>query len=381
MPLTFTRNRFFWVVALQTAIVNFYLGGFGPAQPLLRADQGTSLAIAGLHGTAMGVAAIFAGFANPWIAHRFGRDKSTWIGLTFFSVGLVAFVFSPPVQLTLLATFIAGFGTSIVINSVLTSMSHHYGKSAAGAISQANGVAFVGFSFGTFLIGSIATLFPSQWRLGLLLAIPAAIALALFGREKESEEHIPDKDGRQSGKLSLSFWIALCGFTASISSAFAISFWAAALLRDRVGSTAAIATLSIVAYGVGMAIGCWYGGMVLKRFKLDHQLMGIIALQLIGFIIFWFSHLLLLSILALFIIGLGSSIQLALSSIRLIGLSDGRPDLAIGLSSQAVGLAIAGAPLILGLLGDHIGISRAYLMVPALIAFAFTVVVAIPSRT
>ncbi len=381
MPLSFTRNRFFWVVALQTAIVNFYLGGFSPAQAILRADQGTSLAIAGLHGTALGVAAIFAGFANPWIAHRFGRDKSTWIGLTFFSVGLVAFVFSPPVQLTLLATFIAGFGTSTVINNVLTSMSHHYGKSAAGAISQANAVAFVGFIFGTFLIGSIATLFPSQWRLGLLLAIPAAIALALFGRGKESEEHMPDKDGPQSGKLSLSFWIAWCGFTASISSSFAISFWAAALLRDRVGLTAAAATLSIVAYGVGMAVGCWYGGVVLKRFKLDHQLMGIIALQLIGFIIFWLSHLLLLSILALFIIGLGSSIQLALSSIRLIGLSDGRPDLAIGLSSQAAGLAIAGAPFILGLLGDQIGISRAYLMVPTLIALAFAAVVVIPSRT
>ncbi len=381
MPRSFTRNRFFWVVALQTAIVNFYLGGFGPAQPLLRADQGTSLAIAGLHGTAMGVAAIFAGFAYPWIAHRFGRDKSTWIGLALFSFGLVAFVFSPPVQLTLLATFITGFGASIVINSVLASMSHHYGKSAAGAISQANAVSSVGFIFGTFLIGSIATLFPSQWRLGLLLAIPAVIALALFGRNKESEEHIPDEDGRQSGKLSLSFWIAWCGFTASISAEFAITFWAAALLRDRVGSTAAIATLSIVAYGVGMAIGRWYGGLVLKRFKLDHQLMGIIALQLFGFTIFWFSHALVLSILALLIIGLGISIQFALSSIRLIGLSDGRPDLAIGRSSQAAGLAIAGAPFILGLLGDNVGISRAYLMVPVLIALAFTVVVVIPSRT
>ncbi len=59
MPHTFTRDRTFWTIALQVTILNFYLGGFGPAQPLLRADQGTSLTIAGLHGTAMGVAAIF----------------------------------------------------------------------------------------------------------------------------------------------------------------------------------------------------------------------------------------------------------------------------------------------------------------------------------
>ena len=56
MSKSFHRDRFFWVVAVQTAVVNFYLGGFGPAQSLLRADQGTSLTIAGLHGTAMGVA-------------------------------------------------------------------------------------------------------------------------------------------------------------------------------------------------------------------------------------------------------------------------------------------------------------------------------------
>jgi hypothetical protein len=46
MSKGFHRDRFFWVVAVQTA-----------------ADQGTSLTIAGLHGTAMGIASIFAGWA------------------------------------------------------------------------------------------------------------------------------------------------------------------------------------------------------------------------------------------------------------------------------------------------------------------------------
>jgi hypothetical protein len=60
MPAKLQRDRFFWTIALQTVVVNFFLGGFGPAQPLLRADQGTSLTIAGLHGTAMGLASIMA---------------------------------------------------------------------------------------------------------------------------------------------------------------------------------------------------------------------------------------------------------------------------------------------------------------------------------
>ena len=380
MPKSFQRDRFFWVVAVQTAIVNFYLGGFGPAQSLLRADQGTSLTIAGLHGTAMGVASIFAGWANPRIAHRYGRSKASWIGLSIFITGLTLFVISPPVYITLPATLITGFGTSVVINTMLTKMSSHYGKAAEVAIPQANGIASVGFVTGTALIGTIAIVFPELWRIGLLLALPVAVIIFLVGRDKDDQEHVPDEEGPQGGKLSRNFWIAWFGFVACISSEFATSFWAAALLEERVGSTAAISTVAIVALGTGMGIGRWYGGLVLKNLKLDTQLLTVIAVQFIGFLGFWVSHNMILSLASLIVVGLGISMQFALSSIRLIGLSDGRPDLAIGRASLAAGTAIAGAPFLLGILGDIFDISRAYIMVFVLIAIAFTIVKVIPSK-
>ncbi len=381
MPKTFQRDRFFWVVATQTAIVNFYLGGFGPAQSLLRADQGTSLTIAGLHGTAMGVASIAAGYANPHLAHKFGRARTKWVGLGIFLLGLLLFVISPPVILTLPATLITGFGTSIVINTMLTSMSHHYGKAAEVAIPQANGIASVGFVTGTALIGTIASLYRDFWRLGLLLALPAALVLVLVGREKNVEEHVPDESGPQSGKMSPKFWLAWFGFVACISSEFATSFWAAALLKDRVGSTAAISTVAIVALGTGMGIGRWFGGSLLKNFKLDNQLLGIVALQFFGFTAFWLSHSMIISLVCLLVIGLGISMQFALSAIRLVGFSDNRPDLAVGKASLAAGIAIAGAPFLLGFLGDNFGISRAYIMVPVLIALAFIIIKLTPSHS
>ena len=381
MPKTFQRDRFFWVVATQTAIVNFYLGGFGPAQSLLRADQGTSLTIAGLHGTAMGVASIAAGYANPHLAHKFGRARTKWVGLGIFLLGLFLFVISPPVILTLPATLITGFGTSIVINTMLTSMSHHYGKAAEVAIPQANGIASVGFVTGTALIGTIASLYRDFWRLGLLLALPVALVLVLVGREKNSEEHVPDESGPQSGKMSPKFWLAWFGFVACISSEFATSFWAAALLKDRVGSTAAISTVAIVALGTGMGIGRWFGGSLLKNFKLDNQLLGIVALQFFGFTAFWLSHSMIISLVCLLVIGLGISMQFALSAIRLVGFSDNRPDLAVGKASLAAGIAIAGAPFLLGFLGDNFGISRAYIMVPVLIALAFIIIKLTPSQS
>ena len=380
MAKSFHRDRFFWTVATQTAIVNFYLGGFGPAQSLLRADQGTSLSVAGLHGTAMGIASIAAGYANPHLAHRFGRERLSWIGLLIFITGLTMFVISPPVILTLPATLITGFGTSIIINTMLTSMSHHYGKAAEVAIPQANGIASIGFVSGTALIGIIAIAFPDFWRLGLLLALPVAIALFLVAHNKGGIEHVPDEAGPQSGKLSRRFWISWFGFIALISGEFATSFWAAALLKDRVGTTAAISTVAIVSFGSGMGIGRWYGGLLLKRFKLDTQLLIGIAVQFLGFISFWYSHNIFLSLASLLIIGLGISMQFALASIRLISFLDGRPDLAIGRTSLAAGIAIAAAPFLLGFLGDNFGISQAYIMVPVLIVIAFVIVKLVPSH-
>lgn len=379
MPHTFTRDKTFWTIALQVTILNFYLGGFGPAQPLLRADQGTSLTVAGLHGTAMGIAAICAGLSNSRLVHYFGREKTSWIGMWLFCIGVLIFVSFKSVAFTLSATFIGGVGTSIVINNMVTRLSHHFKQATPLALPQSSGINSIGFVLGTIAVGTLAGTAIS-WRFGLLLTIPATIILYFFSRDKNRDPHDRDISVRQRGKLSRTYWIACFGFFICICTEFATSFWAAALLRDRVGGTASAATLAIVALGSGMAVGRWYGAIVLKKLKLDQQLITIIVLQFIGFGIFWFSHSLIVSLVTLFVTGLGISMQFALSSLRLIGFSDKRPDLAIGISSLAAGSGIALAPFMLGVLGDSFGISRAYLMVPVLILIALAIVILVPSK-
>jgi predicted MFS family arabinose efflux permease len=379
MPHSFTRDKTFWTIALQVTILNFYLGGFGPAQPLLRADQGTSLTIAGLHGTAMGIAAICAGLSNSRLVHYFGREKTSWIGMWLFCIGVLMFVSFKPVVFTLTATFLGGMGTSMVINNMVTRLSHHFKQATPLALPQSNGINSVGYVFGTLIVGTLAGT-AINWRFGLLLTIPATIILYFFSREKNSDAHDRDISVRQSGKLSRTYWIACFGFFICICTEFATAFWAAALLRERVGGTASAATLAIVALGSGMAVGRWYGAIVLKKLRLDQQLITIIILQFIGFAIFWFSHSIVISLISLFINGLGISMQFALSSLRLIGFSDGRPDLAVGISSLAAGSGIAIAPFVLGVLGDHLGLSRAYLMVPALIVIALSIIILVPSK-
>ncbi len=376
--MTLKLDRVFWAIAFQVAIVNFYVGGFGPAQPLLRAQQHTSLTVAGLHGTAMGIASILAGFLSPKLVHRFGRATTSWLGLSIFNFGVLIFVLSPPIQLTLFATFLGGFGTSIVVISMVTQLSHHYPKHQVSVVSQASGIASGGYVLGTLIVGAIAgTSF--NWRLGLLPVIPVSIILYLLSRSVIANEHIPDEKGPQKGSLNRKFWISWVGFVACISSEFATTFWAAALLRDRVGSSAAISTICIVSLGSGMALGRWFGPQILKGARLDSQLKIVMMTQFLGFGVLWFSHTLWISLIALLVTGAGISMQFALASTRLISFSEDRPDLAMGQSSLGSGFAIAGAPFLLGVLGDHFGISRAYVMVPVLVIIALLTILAVPS--
>lgn len=380
MPRNVVRDRFFWQVAFQTVAINMFLGGFGPSQGLLREDQGTTGAQAGLHGTALGIAAILAGSLNSRLAHKYGRVKLSWLGLALFCAGLSAFILFPTYPTTLVSILIAGFGTSTVINNGLTMLNRHAGDRAALTISQANAVASVGFIAGTLLIGTIATNYPDKWRLGLFLIVPFSLFIYLFVRDKNYVDQVFEEHSHQRGKMSFKFWISWIGFIACIGSEFATAFWAASLFKDRVGGTSASATTVMLAYGIGMALGRWYVGQILFKLRLDQQLLTVIGIQFIGFAIFWFSHIYVVSVFGLFLIGVGLSTQFALASLRLIYLSDGRPDQAIGLSSLAAGIAIALAPLALGLLDDQFGISRAYIMVAILIAIAFIVVLLIPTH-
>ena len=377
----FHRDRIFWNTSLQTAIVASFIGGFSPAQSLLQKNQGTSLTVAGLHGTALGISSILAGVVNARLAHRFGRDQASWIGILFFIVGASSLVLFTPVYATITSVLIAGIGVSITINNMVTTISHHYGnQSAKIAIAQSNAISAVGSIAGTAVVSLIAIYFAggSQWKFGLLFGIPFAAILYLYNRNLHGE-HVPDSSGHQRGKLSRAYWWAWCALIASISVEFCTSFWAAALIKDRTGASAAIGTACVVAVTTGITLGRWYGGIILKKFSLDQQLLILYLTYLIGFAIYWLSHSLPLSIVALFIVGTGISMQFPLTTLRLIILSDNRPDQSQGVTSNGAGLAIALGPFLLAALADQIGISQAYLMVPMLIIIAALIVKLVPT--
>ena len=374
----YRRDKVFWLAALQTGVFGIFMGGFGPALPLLQEQQGTSAAVAGLHGTALGLASIVAGSLNARIVHRFGRMKSVWLGLGLFNAGALGFVVLPDAWQTITAIFFGGIGLSITINNTFMKLSIHYAAHSARATSQANGVNSAFMLIGNFVIGMIASSSVS-WKIGLLLCIPFTAILYLTLGRKEEYENIPEESGHQRGSLPVKYWISWVGMIFCISSEFAVAFWAAALLKERTFIEAASATTLVLAFPMGMMMCRWFGTYLFPHFDIDKRLKVIIALQGLSFIVFWVSESVAISFIALFFVGFGTSMQYALSTLRLLRFGKDKPDLAIGKSSLGAGFAIALSPLFLGFLADQFGIIKAFLFVPVLVIFAFVIVALVPS--
>ena len=376
---TYRRNKVFWLAALQTGAFGLFMGGFGPALPLLQQEQGTSAAVAGLHGTALGLASIIAGSLNARIVHRFGRMNSVWLGLTIFNLGALGFVLLPYAWQTISAILISGIGLSVTINNTFMKLSIYYAKHSARATSQANGVNSAFVLLGNFIIGVIASS-AFSWKLGLLLCIPFTLVLYLALGRSEDFEHTPEESGHQRGSLSGKYWISWIGMSFCIAAEFAIAFWAAALLREKTAISAPLATTLVLAFPMGMMLGRWFGTYLFPQLDIDMRLKLIIALQGLSFMVFWKSEILVASFIALLLVGFGTSMQFALSTLRLLRFGKDKPDLAIGKSSLGAGFAIGLSPLFLGFLADRLGIVDAFLLVPALVICAFVIVALVPSN-
>lgn len=355
------------------------MGGFGPAVPLLQVDQGTSGAIAGLHGTALGLSSILAGLFNARLVHRYGRYQSAWIGIALFLFGAFFFVTLPLPYQTITSIFVVGVGVTIAIANTVTYLTGHYEEHAPRAVSQNNGITSLFSLIGTVTIGLLASTAVS-WRLGLLACIPFAALIYLTMGRAHSPEHIPDSDGRQRGSLPRKFWISWVGLIFTISSEFGLIFWAAALIRERTGTSPSLSTTLVLAFPLGMFLGRWFGTYIKPALGIDARLKAILALQFFGFLIFWSSEIVITSFIALFLVGLGTSMQFTLTTLRLLSFGDGKTDLAMGYVALASGIAIAGSPFILGALADGVGITSAFLLVPVFMVIAFAIVIAIPTR-
>ncbi|MDQ1620859.1 MAG: hypothetical protein QOE19_3428 [Actinomycetota bacterium] len=364
------RDRLTWLAYLQVGCYGYFLYGFGPTVPLLRDEQAISRTLAGLHGTALAVGSLASALVVAPLIRRYGRGPVMWGGLAVLCLGIVAYVGSDALPVTLSGAMLGAFGGSFVVVPVAAVLSDHHHETGPAAISEANAVA-AGIGTVAPLIVGLAVATDLGWRAALLLLLPVVALLGVVGRRVRFPVPLAaPEQHRGSRRLPARYWIGWVVVTAGIAVEFCMVLWTADILRERFGLGDAAASAGVTTIVAGMCIGRVFGGRLALRIDVGRLLYLAIAVCGLGFVVFWVTTAPPLALGSLLVCGLGISLFYPLGIARAIAASEGRPDLASARAGLGAALASGGGPFALGALADRVGIHGAFLVVPVLLAVA-----------
>jgi MFS family permease len=374
-----TRDRTTWLTYAQLGLWGFFNYGFGPVVPLLRDEQGTSAAVAGLHSTAIAVGALTGGALFAPLSRRLGRGPASWLGLAGVAVGVAALGTFRALPATLAAVvLIATFGMMLIsgVNVVLTA---HHGPTAPAALSEAN-AACAGMGILAPLLIGLSVDTGHGWRPVMaveigLIALVALAALIFRVRPRPAAPATaaadgPPATGPKANRLPRSYWIAwvLMAVTGSIE--VCLSLWTADVLRSHAGLSAGAASAAVAAIVCGMFLGRLIGGRIALRYPPVPLLLVALSVSLAGFALFWTASVGWLAVTGLVVLGLGNALHYPLAISIALTVAGPAADKAAGWSSYSMGVGFGIAPVALGWVADGVGPHLAFLLLPGFIAAA-----------
>lgn len=391
----------------------------GPIARIIADDMGVAVSSAGLIGTALAAGLASASVTGPLAVRRLGRDGAARTGLLVAAVMMVGLAIAPRVlggtagfAAALLLVWIGGAGGGTALNASTARLSALHPQHSGQAITEANALAAWIGVLSPLLLGAALGVGLGWWVgvmacFGALLAAVAGLVLAGRSDQRTNGAGAPgprptiaaadegfegpspiaqvpeaaDPSPITPARLPGVFWVAMLALAAAAGAEFAINFWGSALIEEQTGAATASATASMSAVVAGIAVGRTAGSWTTARLGPHRMLLGGFVVALGGFALLWVATTLALAILGLFVAGLGLATLFPLVLDRGITLSGGQADRAMARSALVLGLAVGGAPFLLGAIGSFASVAVAMLLVPVLLVAGIVgVVLSQPGR-
>ena len=372
--LRLRRDALTWTVYGWLGTWGWFVFGFGPAVPLLREEQGTTRSVAALHGTMLAIGGVLAGLLVLVVTRRYGRRAVLVGGAGLLAAGVLLLVSGGGLEVTLPGALLAGTGGSSALNASSPTLAEHHGAAGPSAISEANAVAaLVGVAAPLTLGASVAA--GLGWRPAIAVAAVLGIASALAVRRLPAVPALgrgvgPAASGTRV-PLGAPFWLVLGMLALGVGVEFSMTFWAGDLLQVQLGTHPGVAAASVTGFVAGMASGRYVAGRLALRYAVPTLLLGALVTATAGWLLLWTAGTLAVAVAGLVVTGFGVAMLFPLGISLLMQSSGGRPDVATAAASAAAGVAIGAAPFALGALADALGAERGFLLVPAMLAVAF----------
>jgi MFS family permease len=368
--LPFRRDALTWLMYGMLGVYNYLLSGLGPLMPSLRQELDLSYTVTSLHFSAWAVGMILAGIAGDRLVRIWGRRTVFWTGAAGLAVGAVALALARQPVLTIGSVLLMGAVGSLALVLIPAMLADRHGERRTLAIVEANILAAATGALAGVLIG-LGQATPAGWRGPWLLILLVQLFLVIRYRAVALPAPPAQVVTRQRDvRLPAAYWAYWCTVVLSVGVEFSLIFWGADFLTTAgLDVSAAATTVSLFLWG--MVAGRIVGRQVAQRLAAERLLPIALGVSAAGFFLYWLSPLLPLTIVGLFVAGLGVANLFPVAAALALGAAPGLTTEGGARLSFASGAAILGAPLLLGTLADAVGISLAYVIVPVFIAGAF----------
>jgi predicted MFS family arabinose efflux permease len=372
-----TYDRSTWIAYIQLAFWAWFLYAFGATNALLRDEQGTTRSVAGFHSTAMALGGLVGALLTARVIDRWGRGRV--IRVSALSAAAAILIYTVPngtLPVTLGGAALAAFFGSFLLISINAFLLDYQGLAGPTALTEANALASVAGILGPLAIGIGAATFLG-WRAGMWAVVIALVAIEIWrGRDVDTfgtkglAAH-EDAPGKLPRRVLWSLGLIMC----FLGTEFCLTFWGADLLRERCGFGAAAAAASLGSIAGGMLIGRLVGARLALVMSTERLLKGSILFALASFALAWTFTWWPIVVFGLFLTGVGIGVDWPLGVARAVRASGGMTDRASASSSIAGSIAIATAPIVLGVMSDTVGFHVAFLLVPVLLLIGLAILV------
>ena len=374
----FVRDKPTLISYAQASCFGWLIFGSGPAISFLREDLNLSRAMASAHSLGMSIGGVTAGLVAQNLIHKFGRGWLLRWASAILALGILLFTVGRVVPLTLLGFTLCFLGGVTIVQSTAAFLSHHQGKFASASISELHGVA-AGFGLLSPVVIGLCVTYGFGWRIGMAVGVVVTVLVemvrgrdtASYGLPFSTDEEIVGHD--IAGPLPKAFWWACVAMICTSGVEYAVLLWSSDYLRSNGGFAKGASAIALGCVVGAMAIGRLVGSVLTRRFASERLYVGSLLLALVGFLGFWGTSAPAIMIGFLTITGFGLSLHFPFGIERAINVSAGRADRATTRIAIATAISSGVAPFSIGVLADHIGVSQAFLVVPAVLLVALTV--------
>jgi len=229
--MSYRRDAFTWTAFGALFAFGYLNAVLGPSMPYIRAEEGISYLIGGLHQVAFAVGGGLAGALSARDRFPLGRRTMIAAGLAGGALAGLALGYGEAAPVTIVGALLMGLLATLALIRVWAALADAHGSRRAVAMTEGEVAVSLAGIITPLLIGALAAS-AATWRLafaiGTLVAALSAVGVlrAEFPRPQAARTERPRRTRAQPTLVIVFAIVAL---------EFALSFWLASYLNDDVG--------------------------------------------------------------------------------------------------------------------------------------------------